>query len=172
MKNKCRLHTLQNAVILALLAGCSEKAKPTETTAPPIASSAAARKPAPKVHLEEISVPSTPSTIEVKWKIPAGTAVNHDAPFRIRWKSSESLENAPDDVSATGEGHTEGFRITLRPAQGVQDARLLGDIELVVCDAETHSICIPVKREIDLTFMVGGATPPKPIELPLPSAKG
>lgn len=126
----------------------------------------------PKVVLEEIAVPSSPSTVNVKWKIPSGTAVNDEAPFNIRWKSSEALENAPDDVAAKGQGHNEGFRIALRPAKGAKEARLLGEIELVVCDAESHSICIPVKREVELSFTVGGGAAPKPVELPLPAAKG
>lgn len=126
----------------------------------------------PKVVLEEIGVPSAPSEVSVRWKIPSGTSVNDEAPFRIRWKSSEALENAPEDVAAKGAGHEHGFRIALKPARGAKVARLLGEVELVVCDAESHSVCLPVKREVDLTFVVGGGAAPKPVELQLPSAKG
>jgi hypothetical protein len=149
-------------------------AAPSHSAAPtPVASAApeGGRK-RERVVLEEIGVPDAPSEISVHFGIPKGTTVNGDAPFRIRWKSSEALENAPDDVAAKGAGHENGFRISLRPARGAKVARLLGEVELVVCDAETHSICIPVKREVDLTFMVGGAAAPKPVELKLPSANG
>ena len=125
-----------------------------------------------RVVLQEIGVPSAPSEVSVHFSVPKGTAVNDEAPFRIRWKSSEALENAPEDVASKGAGHEHGFRISLRPARGAKVARLLGEVELVVCDAETHSICIPVKREVDLTFVVGGGAAPKPVELPLPSANG
>ena len=125
-----------------------------------------------RVVLEEIGVPDRPSEVSVHFEIPPGTSVNGEAPFHIRWKSSEALENAPDDVADKGAGHEHGFRITLRPARGAKVARLMGEVELVVCDAETHSICIPVKREVDLTFLVGGAADPKPVALKLPSASG
>ena len=125
-----------------------------------------------RVVLEEIGVPSAPSEVSVHWKIPQGTSVNDEAPFRIRWKSSEALENAPDDIAAKGAGHEHGFRIALRPAKGAKVARLLGEVELVVCDAESHSVCRPVKREVDLSFVVGGGNAPKPVELQLPAAHG
>lgn len=176
--------------LLAALLGCSEPKVENSSPAPevlvpapshPAAAKAnapalptpsASHKPRARVVLEEIGVPSAPSEVSVRWKIPHGTTVNHDAPFRIRWKSSEALENAPDDVAAKGAGHEHGFRIALRPARGAKVARLLGEVELVVCDAESHSICMPVKREVDLTFVVGGGAPPKPVELTLPSAHG
>ncbi len=178
------------AVALAAMFGCSKaKEAPPESATPEIvtvapsrsaplpaerapsaASAPAAAHKRDRVVLEEIGVPDAPSVVNVHFEIPPGTTVNDEAPFRIRWKSSESLENAPDDVSAKGAGHEHGFRIALRPTRGAKVARLLGEVELVVCDADTHSICMPVKREVDLTFVVGGKTAPKPVGLKLPSA--
>lgn len=138
---------------------------------PPVVASAAPKKKERAV-FDEIGVPSAPSELAVHFNVPKGTAVNDEAPFRIRWKSSEALENAPDDVAAKGVGHNNGFHITVHPAKGAKVARLLGEVELVVCDVASHSICIPVKREVDLTFVVGGGAAPKPVELQLPSANG
>lgn len=179
--------TLLASGLVALVFGCSKPSTessstpstpevvmpaPSHSSAPVAAASAEApKRHHPKVVLEEIGVPSAPSEVSVRWKIPSGTSVNDEAPFRIRWKSSEALENAPDDIAAKGAGHEQGFRIALRPARGAKVARLLGDVELVVCDAESHSVCLPVKREVDLTFVVGGGAAPKPVELQLPSAK-
>ena len=175
---------MTRALGLVLVLGavaCSKPKDPTPEVVAVVAHSApvavaSAAPDAPRrrerVVLEEIGVPDAPSEVSVHFEIPKGTTVNDDAPFRIRWKSSEALENAPEDVAAKGAGHEHGFRIALRPARGAKVARLQGEVELVVCDADTHSICIPVKREVDLTFMVGGAAAPKPVELKLPSANG
>jgi hypothetical protein len=83
-----------------------------------------------------------------------GTGVNDEAPFKLRWRSSDGLAEPPADVAAKGASVSNGFDVALVPNHGTTFARLLGDVDLVVCDAETHSVCVPVKRELEMTFNV------------------
>jgi hypothetical protein len=64
------------------------------------------------------------------------------------------LAEPPADVAAKGASVSNGFDVALVPNHGTTFARLLGDVDLVVCDAETHSVCVPVKRELEMTFNV------------------
>lgn len=168
----------RGAAWLSIALGVLACSKPAERRAEPAAAAAATAPAASaqpsrrhaKIVIEDIAVPEAPSSLEVRWKIPAGTAVNAEAPVRIRWRSSEALENAPDDVDAQGKDFASGFSLLLRPLAGAVDARLFGELELVVCDSESHSICLPIKRELELDFSIGQGGIAKPLELPLPAA--
>lgn len=126
-----------------------------------------------KVEIDEVRVrPDAPTTVRVTWKAPAGTAVNDDAPFKVRWNRSDGLAEAPADVRSTGSKVKDGFAITVRPMKGAPNATLGGEIDIVICDAATHSVCVPVKRSLELGFMsVEDAAPEARVEIPLPEAK-
>ena len=66
----------------------------------------------------------------------------------------------------------DGFAITVRPMKGAPNATLDGEIDIVICDAATHSVCVPVKRSLELGFMsVKDASAETRVEVPLPEAK-
>jgi hypothetical protein len=138
---------------------------------------AGTQEPKQKLALADLVIPGVPSRLHIAWKIPEGTAVNPDAPFRLRWRASEGLATPPEDVRNEGRSVSEGFNLDLVPTQGTDRAELLGDVEIVVCDALTHKVCLPVKRHLELTFVVrkGDASAPQarstPPELPLPEAR-
>jgi len=159
-------------LVLGLATGC-EKTKPVEgrgastsSATPPATSSAA---PAGRVQVDagadegKVAFPEVPirigetTTVHVKWKTPEGTGVNDDAPFKVRWSRSDALENAPADVKATGSAAREGFAIAVKPLAGAPNATLAGVIDLVVCDAATHAVCVPVKRKLEIEFVTSKA---------------
>lgn len=128
--------------------------------------------------LEKVEVPEVrvradgPTTVLVSWLTPAGTTVNDDAPFRVRWNRSDGLVDAPSDVKSTGSAVKNGFRVSVRPMAGAPNPTLVGEIQLVVCDAATHAVCVPVKREIELGFVAAkDATSEATVAVPLPAAK-
>jgi hypothetical protein len=114
----------------------------------------------------------TTMTVKVAWKAPQGTGVNEDAPFRVRWNRSDALAEAPADVKATGVEAREGFRIKVKPLDGAPNATLGGVIDLVVCDVATHNVCVPVRRTLEIEFVVAKAAPEETtVTVDLPQAK-
>ncbi len=126
-----------------------------------------------KVEVPEVRIrPDAPTVVKVAWSAPSGTAVNDDAPFRVRWNRSDGLAEAPSDVKSTGSAVKDGFSVKVQPMPGAPNATLAGEIDLVICDVATHSVCVPVKRSVELGFMtVKDAAPEARIEIPLPQAK-
>lgn len=113
-----------------------------------------------------------PTKVHVAWKAPPGTAVNEGAPFRVRWSTSEGLSEAPADVKAKGGDVQDGFDVVVEPTKGATMALLGGQVDIVVCDSETHAICVPVKRKVEMTFHVDkNAKREVSVEVPLPAAK-
>lgn len=129
--------------------------------------------PVEKVEIPEVRIrPGAPTTVKVAWSAPPGTAVNDDAPFRVRWNRSDGLAEAPSDVKSTGSTVKDGFSVKVQPMAGAPNATLAGEIDLVICDVATHSVCVPVKRSVELGFMtVKDAAPEAKIAIPLPQAK-
>ncbi|MFO0674993.1 MAG: thioredoxin-like domain-containing protein [Polyangiaceae bacterium] len=124
------------------------------------------------VHIEEVPIrKDAPSKVHVVWKVPAGTSVNDDAPFKVRWTTSEGLERAPDDMKDKGATVQTGFDVAVSPLKGVHEATLAGVVDLVVCDSKNHSVCVPVKRRVEMTLvgMPNGGDPK--VTVPLPEAK-
>jgi hypothetical protein len=110
--------------------------------------------------------------VKVAWKAPPGTSVNEDAPFRVRWNRSDALADAPSDVKATGTAARSGFDIVVKPLPGAPNATLGGVIDLVVCDVATHAVCLPVRRKVDIEFVVGKAAAAETtVTVNLPQAK-
>jgi hypothetical protein len=126
-----------------------------------------------KVEIPEVRVKSDASTtVRVRWLTPNGTAVNDDAPFRVQWNRSDGLVEAPTDVKSTGGAVKDGFRVKVRPMSGAPNATLDGEIHIVVCDAENHSICLPVRRSVELGFVVAkDASEEATVSIPLPEAR-
>ncbi len=176
-------------LLLAVAAGCEKKeasGSETEPSAPASSSSVAAAPPAPAqkaaaadaapaetVEVPEVRVKKDASTtVHVTWIVPKGTAVNDDAPFRVRWNRSEGLVEAPNDVRSTGNAVKDGFHVSVRPTPGTSNASLNGVIDIVVCDATNHSICLPVRRKVELGFVVAmDASEEASVAIPLPEAR-
>lgn len=166
---------------LLLLLGCDkDKAKTAEAAeAAPRASVAPAltAPPAP-AKLEKFEMPEVrikddaETTVKVAWKVPLGTAINDEAPFRVRWNRSDGLAEAPSDAKSTGSAVKDGYTVRVKPMKGAPNPTLGGEIDLVVCDSTNHSICLPVRRHVELGFIAAkdAATEVK-IEMPLPAAR-
>lgn len=170
--------------VLALVAaGCEDRpaasAPPTGArpvvvepakTAPPAPSAAAS---AETVEVPEVRVrPDGDTSVRVTWLTPKGTAVNDEAPFRVRWNRSDGLADAPSDVKSTGSAVKDGFTVKVRPMSGAPNATLGGEINIVVCDDATHSVCVPVRRSVELGFVAAkDAAEETSVSIPLPAAK-
>lgn len=171
-----------SAVLLVSAAGCEKKggAKADAGAASPAASTVvAAPASSARAPLVEVEIPELPiragatSKVRVEWSAPAGTAVNDDAPFRVRWNRSDGIADAPADVRATGSRAREGFTVEVTPTPGAPNAVLAGEIDLVVCDVETHAVCLPVRRRLELGFVVVKDGPVEArVTIPLPHARG
>lgn len=179
--------TLAGTLLLAST-GCERKTTPPPPAADPApapregpqgaASGAAepraeAQQQSTKVEFPEIPIRAgATTTVRVAWRTPDGTGVNEDAPFRVRWNHSDALAEAPADVKATGNSARDGFRIAVKPVEGAPNATLAGVIDLVVCDVETHSVCVPVRRKVEIEFVVGKSAPAETtVTVDLPRAK-
>lgn len=161
-------------LVLSLAAFGCDKKKPSETTP---AIPAPAIIDAGLVKLDKVEVPEVrikadgETTVHVKWSMPKDTAVNDDAPFRIRWKQSDGLAEAPSDVKSTGSKVKDGFEVKVAPMKNASNPTLGGEIDIVVCDSATHSVCVPVHRSVELGFVAAkDATTDIKIDMPLPSA--
>lgn len=125
-----------------------------------------------RVQIDDVAVPSTSCTVHISWKTPEGTGVNDDAPFRLKWTTSEGLSEPPEDVTSKGATVESGFDVALRPTKGATIAQLGGTIDLVVCDTKTHAVCVPVKRHVEMNFLVGkGKDARIAVTVPLPAAR-
>jgi hypothetical protein len=112
------------------------------------------------------------TSLKLDWKLPPGTALNDEAPFRVRWDSSEGLTEAPSDLKSTGSAVKNGLMLTVKTMPSVPRATLDGELNLVVCDATNHSICLPVKRNLQLGFLVAADAPAQAsVAIQLPPAK-
>jgi hypothetical protein len=165
------------AAALTLGAGCDRKSSTESTSAPrPATSAAAVATTLPsvfaRVEAPEVAVRAEGTTVHVAWSTPPGTGINEDAPFKVRWKKSEGLTSAPPEMKATGANVKDGFDVVVKPLAGAPRATLDGDLDLVVCDVATHSVCLPVRRALDLGFVVTKEAPAETkLEVRLPEAK-
>jgi hypothetical protein len=135
-------------------------------------STTASATPREVVYVPQVAIAGRgPTTVHVAWRLPAGTGVNADAPFHVRWKMSEGLERAPDEMHAKGADVSRGFDVVVTPTAGSPSATLTGDVNVVVCDVVTHRVCVPVERRIEMEFLVVGKMPSATVDVPLPAAK-
>ena len=164
-------------LLLALVATACEKKNPPEPESTPPAPSAvpvaAAAGKREKIEVPEVRIQAGAATmVNVKWSMPKDTAVNDDAPFRIRWNRSDGLAEAPVDVKSTGSTAKDGFSVKVEPMKGAPNPTLGGDIDIVVCDSATHAVCVPVHRTVELGFVTAkDATDAPTVTIPLPEAK-
>lgn len=125
-----------------------------------------------EIEAPEVTVRPAGTKVHVAWRAPEGTGLNDDAPVKVRWKHSEGLAEEPPEMKSTGSKVKEGFDIDVLPLAGAARATLTGTIDLVVCDVRTHKVCVPVKRKLDLGFIVDkGAPAEAPLVVQLPEAK-
>jgi hypothetical protein len=175
-----RAASLVSLFVLASVA--CEKKPPSDSAPPPAATPAPSPKaaakaidagPIEKVEVPEVRVRSEGTTaVRVTWLTPKGTAVNDEAPFRVRWNRSDGLAEAPSDVRSTGSAVKDGFSVNVRPMPGAPNATLGGAIDIVVCDSSTHSVCVPVRRSVELGFVVvKDAAREATVSIPLPEAR-
>lgn len=157
----------------------SEESKTEGVAAPSSAKANAVEPAAPsasadraKVEIPEVLVRvGAPTSVQVAWNAPAGTTLNDDAPFRVRWTHSEGLTEAPPDMKATGGAVKDGMKFSVTPTNATA-ATLKGEVDLVVCDVETHAVCVPVHRSLELDFFPEKAASPEVrVSVPLPAAK-
>jgi hypothetical protein len=173
---------LRASLTLACLAlaagGCSKKSDSDAAPTPAPAPSAPGKVTLDASRFEKVEVPEVrirtdgPTTVRVTWSTPPGTAVNDDAPFRVRWNRSDGLAEAPADVKSTGSAVKDGFRVSVQPMTGASHPTLAGEIDIVVCDAATHSVCVPVRRGVELGFIAAqGAAAEAKVTIPLPQVR-
>ena len=171
-------------ILFATLLACSKDAAkkdvvPADTataavvaSAVPSANGSGHGEHLPPLSLRDIRIPKAASKIHVQWSLSQGTAVNAEAPVKIRFKTSEGLSEVPPDQKTTGATVQAGFDVELKPESHATEAKLVGDVGLVICDAVDHSICLPVKRTLELNFVVGpDAATTQTVSLPLPNVK-
>lgn len=163
-------------LLLALLfLGCDKK----ESEAAPVPASASAAAPmiTAKANLGDVEAPEVQvrpegTKVHVMWSAPPGTGINEDAPVKVRWAHSEGLKQAPPEMKSTGATVKDGFDVPVDPLVGATHATLGGTLDLVVCDTATHRVCVPVKRKLDLGFIVEKSGPANtPLAVQLPEAK-
>ena len=128
-------------------------------------------KPEEQVRVAEGTIAkSGASKVHVAWQMPTGTGVNEDAPFRVRWIESSGVAQAPAEIRAKGGEVQKGFDFSLVPAAGAQRVHLVGDVDLVICDVATHRVCIPVRREVELSFRTEATAASPQVTFALPDA--
>jgi hypothetical protein len=169
-----------------LIASCKDKggsggANPTNPTnaavnsggAPSSVKSVQATTEEPQqVSINDVKLPKLGGTVSVSWDVPKGTTVNDEAPFSLRWKTSEGLIEVPEPQREKGSAVRDGFSVKVKPAPGLPEAKLIGDVSLVVCDSETHAVCVTIKRRLEMSFVVTeGAPSTASVRVSLPSAK-
>lgn len=131
-----------------------------------------APRPLEKFDAAEVFVPPGKSTLHIAWELPPGTGINDEAPFHVRWTTSVGLSEVPPEAKSKGADVHTGFDITVAPLPGEPAAQLAGLVNVVVCDVETHKVCLPVQRRIEVTFAVQKGGKQKVFaEVPLPAAR-
>jgi len=135
------------------------------------ASGASADPGTPAVVLGTWAVPGgKPTRVEVRWKMPEGTAVNDEAPFKVVWTETHGLARPPEPIRRKGAEVKEGFEVAIEPAAGSTWGAVVGVLDMVICDAATHRVCVPIKRVVSAKFTVDpaadGKAPKALIELP------
>ena len=146
------------APLLALAALACDRAdekRPPQAEKGPVPVASAAPRPPEKVSVPAVSVSDQgATTVHVAWDVPAGTEVNDEAPFHLRWTTSEGLAEVPPEQRAKGRDVSTGFDVRVVPTKGAPEALLAGTVDLVVCDSVTHSVCVPVKRRVEMPFTI------------------
>ena len=98
-----------------------------------------------KFDAAEIAVPAGKSQIHVAWSVPDGTAINDDAPVQraLGLERRPRLRRQPTSTVTAKTSPTDSTSPSSVIA-GASGGQLVGDIDLVVCDIETHAVCVPI----------------------------
>ena len=91
--------------------------------------------------------------VTIAWQLPAGTAVNEEAPARLRWVGATGLASTPAAVQGLGALMSAGVRVPVEVTAAT--ASLDGVLDLVTCDVATHRVCVPVRRNVRGTITRG-----------------
>jgi hypothetical protein len=174
---------LKRALLIVALVACDKK-ESTVTISPPVVTAASASaaaapggailgRPGERVKFDEaeIAIPPGKSNLHVQWSVPDGTAINDDAPFTVRWGSSDGLVTPPSDIKGHGKDVRSGFDVPIELMASASGGKLAGDMDLVVCDVETHAVCVPLKRRLELTLAPIKGNAKGTVTLALPRAK-
>jgi thiol-disulfide isomerase/thioredoxin len=148
----------------------SDLAAPTSGVAVAEATERPRARAEERLTLAAIAVPEQTTRVRITWKLPEGTGVNEDAPFRARFVGSEGLASPPPETRAKGKEIAAGVDVPIARAPGAKSAHVVADVDIVICDIATHRVCVPVRRELDLTLKFGG-TAPATVTVPLPAAR-
>lgn len=124
-----------------------------------------------KFDAAEVNVPAGKSTLHIAWDLPQGTGINDEAPFAVRWSQSDGLVAPPSDIIGVGKEVAGGFDVPVEPMATATAAQLAGEVSLVVCDVATHSVCVPLRRRLEVTFGITQGGMPGSLRVPLPQAK-
>jgi hypothetical protein len=164
--------------LLGLLGACSRAGAVKPDVDVP---DAAAPPSPPPAAAESVVVPAVEissrveTTVHVAWDAPPGTAVNDEAPFHVRWTTSEGLAEVPPELRGKGREVSRGFDVRVVAARGAPEAGLAGTVDLVVCDEATHAVCVPVKRRLEMPFLVtdvaDAAAARREVRVALPKAR-
>lgn len=112
--------------------------------------------------------PDRPSRVFVGFSAPAGTKVNAEGPARVTWIDAAGLARTPATIRTQGAEVQKGFDLMLEPAPEASGGHLRGVLELVICDAESARVCLPVRRTLEARIVVreGGVPRAEPVRLP------
>lgn len=128
-------------------------------------------KPEERLRIAEVPIANAGvSKVHVAFQTPPGTGVNEDAPFRARWIESSGVAQPPAELRAKGGEVQKGFDFSIVPAAGADRVHLVGDVDLVICDIATHRVCLPIRRELELSFRTEKVAPPPHVTFALPDA--
>lgn len=111
------------------------------------------------------------SELRLAFATPPGTAINDEAPFRLRWSKGEGLAEVPADYKATGKEAKGGVALKVAPKPGASAALLEGQLDVVLCDEATHKVCVPVRRRVKAEVAVGGGAAETRATVELPAAR-
>ncbi|MEO7112185.1 MAG: hypothetical protein ABI183_17200, partial [Polyangiaceae bacterium] len=168
--------TDHHRVVTFPIAGGAEKAialdgltAPAQGVAVAAATERARAKPEERIAVGSASLAKA-GNLHVSWKVPAGTGINDDAPFRAHFLSRSDVAALPADVHGTGKDVKNGFDMIIAPSASAAASHIVADVDVVVCDIDTHRVCVPVRREISFDVHFGG-TNGAALQIPLPVAR-
>lgn len=110
---------------------------------------------APELRLGWELAAKGPTTVRIAWQLPAGTAINEEAPAALRWVAETGLARVPESQRLHGKEIATGVPIGLELT--ADQATLDGVLDVVTCDVATHAVCVPLRRNVRATITRGTA---------------
>ena len=108
---------------------------------------------APELHVSWHVQRLGPVQVKLTWQIPAGTAINDEAPARVRWVHAAGLARTPEPMAGTGKLLSGGLVVPVDVTAAT--ASLDGVLDVVTCDVATHKVCVPLRRNVRATIARG-----------------